>query len=56
MPFLGHTWILRVYKLYEYGLCKGFHPSPKIAEKNKLQETLQFRYLKILGEKFQPSM
>ena len=35
-----------LYKLYGYGLCKG-KPIPKIAE-NKVQETLHFRYLKLV--------
>ena len=35
-----------LYKLYGYSLCKG-NPTPKTA-KNKVQETLHFRYLKLL--------
>ena len=33
------------YKLYGYGLCKG-KPSHKIANKYKVQETLQIRYFR----------
>ena len=36
-----------LYKLYGYGLYKGEFPTPKIAV-NKVQETLHFRYLKLL--------
>ena len=32
-----------IFQLYGYSLCKGFHPTPKIAE-HKVQETLHFRY------------
>ena len=45
-----------LYKQYGYGLCKG-KSTPKIA-KNKVQETLHFRYLKFLvspGPLFSPS-
>ncbi len=35
-----------LYKLYGYGLCNG-NPTPRIAE-HKAQETLHFRYLKLL--------
>ena len=35
------------YKLYGYGLCKEKKHHQNIAE-NKVQETLHFRYLKLL--------
>ena len=35
-----------LYKLYGYGLCKGTREPPK--ETFKVQETLHFRYLKLL--------
>ncbi len=36
-----------LFELYSFGLCKG-KPTPKIAG-YKVQETLHFRYLKILA-------